>query len=128
MTKDDKPIQESEMNEGESCRDLLWEYSLVHRFKKDQVLAKAGGIVAYLEKKADLYQEIADAYMTYIKARAKAAGREDTTQKEQDHYWTLSNIPATLRKAADEKDPEEIELVLEALEEANLDVAHLVKR
>ena len=48
-------------------------------------------------------------------------------QKEQDHYWTLSNIPGTLRKAAREQDPEEIQLLFEALEEANLDVAHLVR-
>lgn len=110
-----------------SCTEELKAYAVVHRFEKDLILAEGEGILPWLEEKADQYQGVAEAYLAYIQARTQAAGREEPLQKEQDHYWTLSNIPGTLRKAAREQDPEEIQLLFEALEEANLDVAHLVR-
>lgn len=110
-----------------SCSQELQEYAVVHRFMKDTVLAEGDGIIPWLEEKAEQYQEVAELYLAYIKARSQAAGRDEPLQKEQDHYWTLSNIPETLRRAAREQDPEEIQLLFEALEEANLDVAHLIR-
>ena len=120
-------MEEKEFGERLPCSQELKEYAVVHRFEKDRIMAEGEGILPWLEEKADQYQGVAEAYLAYIQARTTAAGREEPLQKEQDHYWTLSNIPGTLRKAAREQDPEEIQLLFEALEEANLDVAHLVR-